>query len=167
MIFSPIPALQDPPNKENDRYWDALVPIGRGFVNISNPKAYHLLPGISTEVGIDRYSVAMYHQLHCLVSKALVPPLRGLRTTSPPFDSFYRTIFAMPHHLQHCFAYLAQSIQCSGDLTVEWAMVELDGSRIQVDGWGVPHQCKDLDEIWAWMETNHGPHYGADYRIHH
>lgn len=58
----------EPPNDESQRSWDALIPIGRGFVNISDAEAYSLMPGISTISGVDRYSVAMFHQLHCLVS---------------------------------------------------------------------------------------------------
>lgn len=67
IVFNNIPELSDVPSSKTQEYWDALVPIGHGFVNISNPKVYGLKPGISTEAGIDRYSVAMYHQLHCLV----------------------------------------------------------------------------------------------------
>jgi hypothetical protein len=61
------------------------------------------------------------------------------------------------HHVQHCFSFLSQSIMCAGDLTIEWARIESDGSRFQVDGWGIPHQCKDPNAIFAWMEENHGP----------
>ncbi len=31
---------------------------------------------------------------------------------------------------------------CFGDMTLEGARVEEDGSREQVDGWGVEHQCR-------------------------
>ena len=67
-------------------------------------------------------------------------------------------------HAQHCFAYLAESIMCAGDLTIEWAKVERDGSRTQVDGWGVPHECKNPEVIRAWMEANHGP---TSVHMHH
>jgi hypothetical protein len=70
VVFSRNKALMDKPNARNEILWDSLVPIGHGFVNISNPEAYGLLPGIPTDSGVDRYSVAMYHQLHCLVSSA-------------------------------------------------------------------------------------------------
>jgi hypothetical protein len=42
-------------------------------------------------------------------------------------------------HLDHCFYYLRQGIEFAADMTVEWAKVEGDGSRRQIDGWGVPH----------------------------
>lgn len=63
----------EPPNDQSKKAWDALIPIGRGFVNISDFEAYGLEPGIPTASGVDRFSVAMFHQLHCLVSHALSP----------------------------------------------------------------------------------------------
>ena len=72
----------------------------------------------------------------------------------------------LDEHSQHCFAYLAQSIVCSGDLTIEWAAVEKDGTIFQVDGWGVPHQCKDIDSIREWVEDNHGPPKTDDVHVH-
>lgn len=61
------------------------------------------------------------------------------------------------YHTQHCFDFILQGILCAGDTTIEWARVESDGSRLSVDGWGIPHQCKDLEAIMAWVEANHGP----------
>lgn len=68
VVFSKKTELMDPPNAGNQKTWDGLIPIGRGFVNISNAEAYGLMPGIPTPSGTDRYAVAMFHQLHCLVS---------------------------------------------------------------------------------------------------
>ena len=31
---------------------------------------------------------------------------------------------------------------CFGDMTLEGARVEEDGTRVQVDGWGTEHQCR-------------------------
>lgn len=64
---------------------------------------------------------------------------------------------ANANHILHCFDFLSQSLLCAGDLTIEPARVESDGRRIQVDGWGISHQCKDLDAILSWVEANHGP----------
>ncbi len=61
-------------------------------------------------------------------------------------------------HAHHCFSYLAQGIQCSADLTIEWAVVEKDGTRNGTDGWGMPHhQCKDPKAISAWLDQVHAP----------
>lgn len=57
-------------------------------------------------------------------------------------------------------------IMCSGDLTIEWAKVERDASRTQVDGWGVSHQCKDPGAIRAWMKAYHGPDKGSRIHLH-
>jgi hypothetical protein len=67
VVFEEIPELYDPPSRETDAYWDSLVPPGKGFVQIPNPEDYDLKPGILTQTGVERYSVAMYHELHCLV----------------------------------------------------------------------------------------------------
>ena len=40
---------------------------GKGFVQIVNPEDYKLVPGILTQTGTERFSVALYHQLHCIV----------------------------------------------------------------------------------------------------
>ena len=40
-----------------------------GWVLIPNPQDYNLQPGVPVpELGVDRYALSMYHQLHCLVS---------------------------------------------------------------------------------------------------
>jgi hypothetical protein len=67
VIFEEIEPLMSTPNPENQKFWDSLVPPGHGFVNISDPQKYNLRPGIQTASGTDRFSVAMFHQLHCLV----------------------------------------------------------------------------------------------------
>jgi Mycotoxin biosynthesis protein UstYa len=46
-------------------------------------------------------------------------------------------------HMTHCFDYLRQTIQCGGDMAMEWPRTEPDGRRFAVDGWGIPHECKD------------------------
>ncbi|KAK8040013.1 Protein of unknown function DUF3328 [Apiospora rasikravindrae] len=145
------------PNEENQRVWDALLPIGRGFVNVSSPETYGLLAGVSTESGVDRYAVSMYHQLHCLALLrdhywTLIDLLAEPGKTDADRQEAKSHILKSRHE-QHCFAYLAEGIQCSADLTIEWAMS--DGKM--VDGWGVPHQCKDPEAVRAWMLANHGP----------
>ena len=187
IIFSKKAALMDPPSDTNQRYWDALTPSGHGFVNVSHPEAYGLLPGIPTISGVDRYSVAMFHQLHCLVicfTGRFHVRNRANEQQGLLRHSYWRLIDGMSEtwtdamrqeevrkqlgdrHTQHCFAYIAESIMCAGDLTIEWAKVERDGSRTQVDGWGVPHQCKDPEAMGAWMEANHGPAKDGHVHLH-
>lgn len=80
-----------PPSSESDTAWDGLMPresslsglsgqfeynllcltplsAGGGFISVNDPVKYDLQPGIPTD-GPDIYSVSMFHQLHCLVSK--------------------------------------------------------------------------------------------------
>ncbi|KAK8074280.1 hypothetical protein PG994_005179 [Apiospora phragmitis] len=160
-IFQAKPALMEAPSEENQRFWDALVPIGRGFVNVSSPEVYRLLRGIPTESGVDRYSVAMYHQLHCLgLVRAhfwkLIADMSEPSWTDAVREEAVQHMLR-DRHPQHCFAYLVQSILCSADLTIEWARHREGVSGDEVDGWGVPHQCKDPEAIRSWMEENHGP----------
>lgn len=79
------------PSAESDAAWDSLMPSkycpiapadpddsifskgGRGYVLVEHPEDYNLKPGIPTDVGPDRYSVTMFHQLHCLVRLSLSP----------------------------------------------------------------------------------------------
>jgi len=49
-------------------------------------------------------------------------------------------------HVNHCFDYLRQSIMCAGDMTIEWAR-DRHGVRTDVDGWNIPHQCKNWQEM--------------------
>jgi hypothetical protein len=61
-------------------------------------------------------------------------------------------------HALHCFAYLVQGVQCSADLSVEWASVGKDGKRTQTGGVGVPHhQCKDPKAVKEWVAEHHTP----------
>ena len=47
---------------------------------------------------------------------------------------------------------------CNADLTIEWAVVEEDGTRSQVDGWDIPHrQCKSPTAVKEWMDMHHPP----------
>lgn len=44
-VFFENQGLMDEPTPENEKVWDSLLRIGRGFVNITNPQDYGLLPG--------------------------------------------------------------------------------------------------------------------------
>ena len=46
-------------------------------------------------------------------------------------------------HIHHCFDYIRQSLMCAGDMAMEWPRTETDGRRVAVDGWGIPHECKN------------------------
>ena len=54
-------------------------------------------------------------------------------------------------HLAHCFDYLRQGLMCNADMALEWPRTEEDGKRFAVDGWGIPHECRNWDEVWGFM----------------
>lgn len=62
-----------------------------------------------------------------------------------------------PLHVRHCFDYLRQSIMCSGDMTLETALVHNGQRQAGVDGWNVTHQCKDWSAILEYVEANKLP----------
>jgi len=61
-------------------------------------------------------------------------------------------------HLNHCFDYLRQTIQCGGDMAMEWPRTEPNGQRFAVDGWGIPHECKNWGQITDYMAEHHFEH---------
>ncbi|GAB7356763.1 hypothetical protein MBLNU459_g7660t1 [Dothideomycetes sp. NU459] len=161
VVFEEIPELYGPPSRETDAYWDSLVPPGKGFVQIPNPEEYNLKPGILTQTGVERYSVTMYHELHCLALIRryywhLVDSVSNGWHEDARQEMVREQLYN--HHPHHCFAYLAQGIMCNADLTIEWARVEKDGRRFQVEGWGIPHHtCKDPRAVREWADKHHSP----------
>ena len=49
-------------------------------------------------------------------------------------------------HYAHCFDYLRQGIQCSGDTSLEFVTGNT-GEKV-VDGLDYPHECKSWEAIW-------------------
>lgn len=57
-------------------------------------------------------------------------------------------------HIYHCFDYIRQAIMCNGDTTLE-RMRKVDGKLVRgVDGWGVEHECRDFDAIYAYAAAH-------------
>lgn len=98
--------------------------------------------------------MSVFHQLHCLknIQKALVE-LQDLdksntegqrsgmpraKSTDTPDEKFARV---EQSHIEHCFAYLKQSILCAGDTTLEGP----DKAGRGLHGWGVEHQCREWE----------------------
>lgn len=52
-------------------------------------------------------------------------------------------------HDAHCFDLLRQSLLCAADTTVE-------GQTGYGVGWGMVHQCKDMNAIRTWVESRAG-----------
>ena len=112
-----------------------------------------------------RYSLSVFHQLHCIVSILSIlwayltltgikgvlrhefyfPDHENMSSTHSTEHNRYGHIHS--GHVSHCFDYLRQAVMCSGDLTLEHAAIDADGERRRVDGWGAPHVCRDWDAI--------------------
>ncbi|KAK2785804.1 hypothetical protein FQN53_007385 [Emmonsiellopsis sp. PD_33] len=147
---------------ETEQLWaDTLM---NGFVMsfvLDNPRDYDLGQGAPVGNGRERFGISMYHQLHCLASIRAAyfhgnetHQHHGRDNDNPSMNAILKLLRQDPH-VEHCFDYLRQSIECSADLTVEWARVEEDGSRKDIDGWGVPHyQCKDLSVVEKYIREN-------------
>ncbi|KAI9687652.1 MAG: hypothetical protein M1820_010423 [Bogoriella megaspora] len=174
LLLSPVPPIpmttytfqEDPlyaerPDPSTDQAWNDLLPDGRGFVFIDDYESYSLPPGEETPYGTI-FSVALFHQLHCLgqLRKYYWMLLDGVVALDQSVDT---TIFDIVkelngehgRHVTHCFDYLRQSVMCAGDMSMEWPRTEPDGRRFAVDGWGIPHECKTWDYIHEYMEKNH------------
>lgn len=165
VVFKEQSLFAGRPTPQSDDAWNSLLPVspyprlsrsfplliiqpGRGFVTVDSPQRKYGLPyGQFTEEG-QIYSVAMYHQIHCLgqlrkYTWLLADALILNDTEAGEMMKYMLTTSDGDKHLDHCFDYLRQSIQCAGDMTLEWPRTEASGARFVVEGWGIPHECKN------------------------
>ncbi|KAF4920296.1 Oxidase ustYa [Colletotrichum viniferum] len=56
---------------ESEKAWDALMPLGRGFVVIKNQTALPQVPKFNATMGEYKGVISVFHQLHCVVSEEL------------------------------------------------------------------------------------------------
>jgi Mycotoxin biosynthesis protein UstYa len=148
-------------------------------VYIHDWEKYDLPPGQNTTWGMI-YSVALFHQMHCLgqlrrFSYMFLDAIE--KGDQKKMDEIKHMFIEMDHaeHMLHCFDYLRQTISCAGDMAMEWPRTEPNGDRFAVDGWDIPHECKDwvsfrLDsgmrmivdmvqsQITDYMDKNHFEH---------
>jgi hypothetical protein len=94
------------------------------------------------------YSVAVFHQMHCLgqLRRFSWMFLDAITKNNTKEQAAITEMFEKQNHashLHHCFDYLRQTIACGGDMAMEWPRTEKDGRRFAVDGWGIPHECKN------------------------
>ncbi|KAK5997736.1 Oxidase ustYa [Cladobotryum mycophilum] len=180
-VFQKDALMASESSPESDAAWDNLLPgksttpalpqassskltqDGRGFVLVKKPEKYNLGPGIPTEGGPDRYSISMFHQLHCLgmVRESYYAGTQGRKAHVSSEDGLSNT--QMEHsrrqHIGHCFDYLRQAIMCAGDMTLESAETSPDGKvRASVDGWGIEHKCKSWNDAIEWTLQHKAPH---------
>lgn len=120
------------------------------------------LPPIQYPDGRKAYAIAVFHQMHCLVSFrsaqrlywhwlplqfAIMQRYHVLLTSNQTGETLS---LDDAQHMEHCFDYLRQSIQCAGDVTIESKAI---GSE-ELDRTGGVHMCRKIDDIFAWAEQN-------------
>ncbi|KAF2675391.1 hypothetical protein BT63DRAFT_450376 [Microthyrium microscopicum] len=166
MTFEKHPIYGQRPNPVSDEAWNKLLPDGRGFVYIKDWEKYELPPGQNTSYGMI-YSTAVFHQMHCLgqIRRFSYMFLDSIHKNDTVMQREIDRMFVKndhAEHMLHCFDYLRQTIQCGGDMAMEWPRTEPNGQRFAVDGWGIPHECKDWDAIEKYMDKNHFDHSTVD-----
>ncbi|KAH8805510.1 hypothetical protein F5884DRAFT_860115 [Xylogone sp. PMI_703] len=151
----------NPPNRtrESDDAWTEF-PTG-AYVVVENSEKGDAQPSIYREdLGGSLYSVSAYHQLHCL---SMIRNAWFLIVDGGP--EALENVEYFPHHphgahlaphVQHCFDYLRQTLQCNADHTLEPFVAE-DGKTLQPagpSGWGVKHKCRDWESLSSWVRSH-------------
>ncbi|KAK3305116.1 uncharacterized protein B0T15DRAFT_484837 [Chaetomium strumarium] len=176
VVFQEDPlSTSDPKTAEsiNATYedWLSFMPVGNGFIAVE-PDPQHILPPpmIDEQSKTEMYSIAVFHQLHCLhgimrkyneLADQLELAKRGQLLNL--HDLHDRDTHEMQHHARrhtdHCFRYLRQSIVCCGDTALEGQNPK--APIPDTDGTGAVHLCKDFEALKKWAEErrvvdNHG-----------
>jgi len=162
VVFAPDGSFDGGLDHKTVAAWDSLMPPGRGFVLVEDPSRFDLEPGIPTDLGIDRYSVSVFHQLHCLgLIRASYYSAKGGQDSVILHGGSHLNETVRNHihgeHIDHCFDFIRQALMCAADTTIEPAAIEKNGKRIQVDGWGTLHKCRDWNALWEFMVQNQAP----------
>ncbi|KAL6801323.1 hypothetical protein GGI42DRAFT_326158 [Trichoderma sp. SZMC 28013] len=144
--FMPERVYDDPRTEQGHKAWMNLFPKGKGYVSIKNIEAAGPVPDYVQDTSTDgtgRFSVAVFHQLHCLYL-----------LQSDLFEALEANITEPHSHTLHCLDYLRESILCTSDSTLEPFKPKFDSAadRKGVDGYGTPHQCRDFGKLRNWAE---------------
>ncbi|KII87188.1 hypothetical protein PLICRDRAFT_176970 [Plicaturopsis crispa FD-325 SS-3] len=125
-------------DREADREWASLFPRGNGWFHVNNTA----------------YSVAMYHQMHCVVSiRKAIDILR-----SAPCADRDDVLATAVSHTYHCLDYLRQSLTCRADTALEPTRSFMDDNgewRVEANGTGVLHRCRDWVQVRRFLEQSH------------
>ncbi|KAF9653883.1 hypothetical protein BDM02DRAFT_3086407 [Thelephora ganbajun] len=104
------------------------------------------------------YSVAFYHQMHCL---------NALRKYIAKGNNLTLS-YAVITHTEHCLDYLREALSCHSDITLEpvrevrvdenGAPAKEGSTGVHVTkvamGWGVTHRCRDWGSLRGYMIQN-------------
>ncbi|KAK0669868.1 hypothetical protein QBC41DRAFT_273901 [Cercophora samala] len=152
-IFHPDP--QPPTNATTPpSIWTSSFPLGNGFITTPpnfNPSINTHLPPPMKYKDQQVYSVAVFHQLHCL--QMIMTRYHSLVDNSKRMEGHDDDDDGGDHsHINHCFGYLRQSLMCCGDTALEGQNLETQGKKVETDGMGVVHLCKDFQGVVEWVE---------------
>lgn len=114
---------------------------------IPNPDEYDNLP-----TPLDKFhhqfvvTSSMTHQLHCLyaIAEAYSTVTSGRKVNKKE----------TPWHVNHCFDYLRQAIQCAGDVALEGQQTTFPRGFTGSDGWDAKHVCKDYSQVYDYLDKN-------------
>ncbi|KAE8380870.1 hypothetical protein BDV26DRAFT_302396 [Aspergillus bertholletiae] len=141
--------------------WLSYMPRGNGFIAVNTTDRYTLPPPMKV-LGRDVYSIAVFHQLHCLYSIMAVyddlatgkssgeDSMHSSRDSRQEQHSHGQSHVHDHNHVDHCFQYLRQSLLCCGDTALEGQDPRTD--QPGTDGTGAVHLCKDFDGLMAWAD---------------
>ncbi|EGX93790.1 hypothetical protein CCM_02059 [Cordyceps militaris CM01] len=133
--------------------WLSYMPKGNGFIAV-NDSAKYQLPDPIPFLGQSAYSIAVFHQLHCLYT--IMDIYNDLTSERPAghVDHHHhgREEASAHHHVDHCFRYLRQSLLCCGDTALEGQ--DPNTNKTGTDGTGAVHMCKDFETIRSWAEDH-------------
>ncbi|KAI9640575.1 hypothetical protein NHQ30_010873 [Ciborinia camelliae] len=154
VTFQKYEIFEAAPSPDTDAAWDNLMPAGRGFILVEEPEKYGLRPGLPTLNGPDRYSVSgVIRESYYSTLLGTRPHIHGDEKLS---DAAAQE--SDREHTGHCFDYLRQAIMCSADMTIEWAEEVPEGKApFSVDGWGIPHMCRNWEGVLKWMGEHRSP----------
>ncbi|THC89503.1 hypothetical protein EYZ11_011053 [Aspergillus tanneri] len=145
--------------------WMQLFPRGMGYIQIDKVKELGVIPDFIQNVNTDgsgRFCVAVFHQLHCLVSSCHIlahvvfsPNLLQYLIFEEYSKALQGQIRQPSGHTLHCYDYLRQSIMCAADSNLEPFRSRFDGMKPGdgVDGIGSIHQCRRFEDVFAWAES--------------
>ncbi|USP78105.1 uncharacterized protein yc1106_05379 [Curvularia clavata] len=136
---------------ETKREWENLLPLGAGFIDIPDYDSHQLPPPMHFKEapGKQSYSIAVFHELHCLMHIAAAMDDLIMQIRNKDFTLNENRLV----HNDHCFDYIRNAIMCFGDTTLEGqsqtpGLEDIPGT----DGTGAIHVCRNFDEVSKWAE---------------
>lgn len=134
--------------------WYLFLPHA-GFIHVESPERYGLLPNKHLMDTENTYMVSFHHQLHCLNSiQAHFVNFVASTENSVHDRKIYMITEMAKRHVEYCFDYVRQGIQCAGDVSVEGPDLVRVPLESPLRGWGVEHQCRTWDALLTWLDDN-------------